>query len=43
MCVGGGGGGNEAISRLKGAGATHALPRSMNTCMCPFYSVPRST
>ena len=32
MCLGGGGGGgeggNEAISKLKGAGATHALPRS---------------
>ena len=26
MC--GGGGGDEAISKLKGAGATHALPRS---------------
>ena len=29
VCVGGGGeGGDEAISKLKGAGATHALPRS---------------
>ena len=28
VCVGGGGDGDEAISKLKGAGATFALPRS---------------
>ena len=33
VCVGGGAGG-EAISKLKGAGATHALPRSY---LCPAY------
>ena len=38
VCVGGGG---EAISKLKGAGATHAL--HAHTCMCPFYSALRST
>ena len=35
MCWGGGGGGraDEAISKLKGAGATHALP-------CSYLHVP---
>ena len=33
-----GGGGNEVISKLKGA---DALPRPLH--MCPFYSAPRST
>ena len=32
---------DEAISKLKGAGATHAS--HAHTCMCPFYSAPRST
>ena len=32
MC--GGGGGDEAISKLKGAGATHALPRSYLHVSC---------
>ena len=42
MCVwGGGGGGGEAISKLKGAG--HRMPSHAHTCMCPFYSAPRST
>ena len=41
MCVGGGG--DEAISKLKGAGATHALPRSYLHVSIPFYSAPRST
>ena len=42
MCVcggggggGGGGGRDEAISKLKGAGATRALPRSYLACVLP--------
>ena len=37
VCGGGGGGGGlgcEAISKLKGAGATHALPRSYLHMSC---------
>ena len=37
VCVGGGGGGkegDEAISKLKGAGATHARPRSYLHVSC---------
>ena len=41
MCVCGVGVGDEAISKLNGAGATHAS--HAHTCMCPFYSAPRST
>ena len=35
MCVGGG---DEAISKLKGAGATHALPRSYLHVSIPHKS-----
>ena len=41
MCVWGGGGGDEAISKLKGAG--QRMPSHAHTCMCPFYSAPHST
>ena len=34
VCVWGGGGWGEAISKLKGAGATHALPRSYLHMSC---------
>ena len=38
MC-GEGGGGDEAISKLKGAGAKHALPRSYLHLFCCFVVV----
>ena len=34
VCVCGGGEGDEAISKLKGAGATRALPRSYVHVSC---------
>ena len=43
MCVcGGGGGGVEAIIKLKGAGATHALPRSylhVSILLCASFHI----
>ena len=43
VCVGWGGGGeNEAISKLKGAGATHALPRSylhVSILLCASFHI----
>ena len=39
VCVGGGG---EAISKLKGAGATHALPRSylhVSILLCASFHI----
>ena len=46
MCVwgggGGGGGAGEAISELKGAGATHALPRSylhVSILLCASFHI----
>ena len=41
VCVGGG----EAISKLKGAGATHALPRSylhVSILLCASFHIGRA-
>ena len=42
VCVGG----DEAISKLKGAGATHALPRSylhVSILLCASFQINHST
>ena len=42
VCGGGGGGVGEAISKLKGAGATHALPRSylhVSILLCASFHI----
>ena len=42
VCVEGGGGRDEAISKLKGAGATHALPRSylhVSILLCASFHI----
>ena len=39
VCVGGGGGSGEAISKLKGAGATRALPRLYLHVYCLLWPI----